>query len=128
MSSIATRGAKPSNVLVYEQFPEYGYCRSVDTVTVEAGMDIGAVVVLDTGKYKWVEAADVATLAADVRVVIDLNTSTTTAGDASLVTIKRGAAGVARGGLKFKDALSAGQITTVATALETKGIQVMAQV
>ena len=128
MSAIATRGAKPSNVVVFEDHKEFGYCRAVNTVTVEAGMDIGAVVVLDTGKYKWVEAADIATLAADVRVVVDQNTLSTAAGDASLVTIFRGPAGVARGGLKFKDALTSGQIDTVAAALELKGIKVMQQV
>lgn len=128
MTTIATRSNKPSNVLVYELFPEFGHCRAVNTVTVEAGMDIGAVVVLDTGKYKWVEAADIATLAADVRVVIDLDTNTATVGDASLVTLQRGAAGVTRGGLKFKDTLTSGQIDTVAAALEVKGIKVLTQV
>lgn len=128
MSAIATRGNKPSNVLVYEQFPEYGHCRALDTVTVEAGMDIGAAVVLDTGKYKWIEAADVATLAADVRVVIDLNTNDASVGDASLVTIRRGAAGVAAGGLRFKDALSAPQKAVVYAALEAKGIKVLTQI
>jgi len=128
MTAIATRSNKPSNVLVYELFPEFGHCRAVNTVTVQAGMDIGSVVVLNAGKYVWVTAAMVASLAADVRVVIDLNTPTTTAGDASLVTLQRGAAGVARGGLKFKDALTSGQVDTVAAALEVKGIKVMQQV
>lgn len=128
MTAIATRGNKPSNVVVFEDHKEFGYCRAVNTVTVEAGMDIGAVVVLDTGKYKWVEAADIATLAADVRVVVDQNTHDSAVGDASLVTIFRGPAGVARGGLKFKDTLTSGQIDTVAAALEAKGIKVMQQV
>lgn len=128
MTAIATRGAKSSNVLVYEDFPEFGHCRAVNTVTVQNGMDIGAVVVLNAGKYVWVTAAMVATLAADVRIVIDQNTAITAAGDASLVTLQRGPAGVARGGLKFKDTLTSGQIDTVAAALEAKGIKVMQQV
>lgn len=128
MSAIAVRGNKPSNVVVFEDNKEYGYCRAVNTVTVQAGMDIGAVVVLNAGKYVWVTAAMVATLATDVRVVVDQNTHDTTAGDASLVTVFRGPAGVARGGLKFKDALTSGQIDTVAAALEAKGIKVMQQV
>jgi hypothetical protein len=131
MAKIATRSAKPTAVLAYEQFPEYGHCRSVDTVTVEAGMDVGAVVQLDTGKYVWVAAADVATLADDVRIVIDIDITEKAAGDHSLVTLGMpagGAAGVARGGLKFKDALTSGQVNTVVAALAAKGIKTLTTV
>lgn len=131
MSKIGTRTAKPSEVLVYELLPEYGHCRSVDTVTVEAGMDVGAVLVLSGGKYVWVEAADVATLATDVRVLIDPNVSTAAVGDASLVTLGMpvgGVAGVAKGGLKFKDTLTSGQVTAVVAALQAKGIKVITTV
>lgn len=127
---VGTRGAKPSNVIVYEAGKEYGHCRSVNTVTVEAGMDIGAVVVLSAGKYVWVEAADIATLAADVRIVVDQDTAITAAGDASLVTLSMAAggyAGVARGGLLFKDALTSGQVDTVVAKLNAKGIKVLTQ-
>lgn len=131
MSKIGTRSVKPSAVLVYESMPEYGHCRSVDTVTVQTGMDVGSVVQLSGGKYVWVAAADVATLNADVRIVIDPAIATASAGDASLVTLgmpARGVAGVAKGGLKFKDALSAGQVTTVVAALQAKGIKVITSV
>lgn len=131
MSKIGTRSVKPSAVLVYESMPEYGHCRSVDTVTVQTGMDVGSVVQLSGGKYVWVAAADVATLNADVRIVIDPAIATASAGDASLVTLgmpARGVAGVAKGGLKFKDALSAGQVTTVVAALQAKGIKVITTV
>lgn len=128
---LGTRGVKPSQVVVYESAKEFGHCRTVDTVTVEAGMDIGAVVQLEGGKYTWVAAADVAKLAADVRIVVDQDTSGTAAGDASLVTLSMAAggyAGVARGGLLFKDTLTSGQIDTVAAALNAKGIKVLTQV
>lgn len=131
MSKIGTRSVKPSAVLVYESFPEYGHCRSVDAVTVEAGMDVGAVVALSGGKYVWVKAADIATLNADVRIVIDPAIATASAGYASLVTLGMpagGVAGVAKGGLKFKDTLSAGQVTTVVAALQAKGIKVITSV
>ena len=131
MSKIGTRTAKPSEVLVYELLPEYGHCRSVDKVTVEAGMDVGAVLALSGGKYVWVEAADVATLATDVRVLIDPNISTAAVGDASLVTLGMpagGVAGVAKGGLKFKDTLTSGQVNTVVAALQAKGIKVITTV
>lgn len=129
MTKIATRQQLLSDVLVYET--PFGHSRTVDTVTVEAGMQIGAVVVLASGKYKWVAAADVATLANDVRVVIDEDVHKTAAGDASIVTLSNafgGYAGVTRGGLKFKDALSAGQIDSVVAKLNAKGIRTTALV
>ena len=131
MAKIATRSAKPTAVLAYEQFPEYGHCRSVDTVAVEAGMDVGAVVHLSGGKYVWVAAAAVATLNADVRIVIDPAITEVAAGDRSLVTLgmpARGAAGVALGGLKFKDTLTSGQVNTVVAALAAKGIKALTTV
>jgi len=131
MTKLATRSVKPSAVLVYEEFPEYGHCRSVDTVTVETGMDVGAVVHLSGGKYVWVAAAAVATLNADVRIVIDTNIKAVANGDNALVTLgmpAKGIAGVAKGGLKFKDALSGGQIDTVVAALAAKGIKALTTV
>lgn len=132
MTKIATRGAKLTGVLAWEMEPEVGYSRSTATVTVEAGMDVGSVVVLAAGKYKWVAAADVATLAADVRVVIDPRVTETAAGDASLTLLGNelavAPAMVVRGGLKFKDALTSGQIDTVITKLNAKGIRAVARV
>ena len=132
MTKLATRSEKLSNVLAWELAPETGYCRSTATVTVEAGMDVGSVVVLAAGKYKWVAAADVATLAADVRVVIDPRVTETAAGDASLTLLGNelavAPAMVVRGGLKFKDALTSGQIDTVITKLNAKGIRAVARV
>ena len=126
MTKLATRSNKPSNVLVYESGAEYGHCRSVDTVTVEAGMDVGAVVHLSGGKYVWVAASAVATLNADVRVVLDTGITTVGTGDKAIVTLgmpAKGYAGVSRGGLKFKDSLTSGQIDTVVAALAVKGVK-----
>ena len=131
MTKLATRSNKPSAVLVYESGAEYGHCRSVDIVTKETGMDVGAVVHLSGGKYAWVEAADVATLNADVRVVIDIDITSKANGDNAIVTLGMpagGFAGVARGGLKFKDTLTSGQVDTVVAALAAKGIKTLVTV
>ena len=132
MTKLATRSEKLSNVLAWELAPETGYCRSTATVTVEAGMDVGAVVVLSGGKYAWVEAADIATLGADVRIVIDVNTNVKTAGDHSLTLLGSETAitpaQVNRAGLKFKDALTSGQIDTVVGKLNARGIRTKVRV
>lgn len=130
MAKLASRSLKLSGVLAFEEMPYHGVCRSVDTVTIEAGMDVGAVVQLVAGKYKWVAAADVATLAADVRVLIehDKDIPSLTPGDYSLVTLAKGHAGVADKGLLFKDALTGAQKATVYAALEAKNIHVRTQV
>lgn len=43
MSLVGTRSNKLSAVLAYENLPQYGHCRMTATVTIAAGMDIGAV-------------------------------------------------------------------------------------
>lgn len=43
MSTVGTRSNKLSAVLAYENLPHFGHCRNTVTVTVEAGMDLGAV-------------------------------------------------------------------------------------
>lgn len=127
MSKIASRSNKLSAVLAHEYAPEFGYCRKTVTVTVEAGMDIGAVLRLNAGKWVWVAAADVATLPADVAVLIEggagKDVPSLAAGDHSLTILYRGPAGVADAGLKYKGAaLSGAQKLTVQAALEAKGI------
>lgn len=132
MPKIATRGAKLTSVLAFELAPEVGYSRSTATVTVETGMDVGAVVVLAAGKYKWVAAADVATLANDVRVVIDPTVTEVGNGDKSLTLLGNelavAPAMVVRAGLKFKDSLTSGQIDTVISKLNAKGIRSVVRV
>ena len=44
MTKLATRGQKLSGVLAFETHAEYGVCRESATVTMETGMDVGAVV------------------------------------------------------------------------------------
>lgn len=58
MTKLATRSEKLSNVLAWEFAPEEGYCRSTATVTVEAGMDVGAVVVRSLSGATGTYAAD----------------------------------------------------------------------
>lgn len=132
MTKLATRSEKLSNVLAWELAPETGYCRSTATVTVEAGMDVGAVVVLAAGKYVWVKKADIATLGGDVRIVIDVDVNTKTAGDHSLTLLGSETAitpaQVNRAGLKFKDALTSGEIDTVVGKLNARGIRTKVRV
>jgi hypothetical protein len=45
MTKLATRSNKLSGVLAHEYAPEFGFCRKDATVTIEDGMDVGAVVV-----------------------------------------------------------------------------------
>lgn len=130
MTKLATRSNKLSGVLAFEEMPEYGVCRNAVTVTMEAGMDVGAVVQLNGGVYTWVAAADVATLNADVRVVIETTkyVPSLAAGAQTMVVLSKGHAGVVDKGLLFKGAaLSDAQKLTVYTALRAKNIHVRPQ-
>jgi hypothetical protein len=127
MTKLASRSNKLSGVLAFEEMPQHGVCRKVVTVTVAAGMDVGAVLQFDgTSKYKWVANADVATLNADVVVLIEtgLDVPSLTPGDYQAVVLKVGQAGVVDQGLLFKDTLTAGNLQTVYTALRAKNIHV----
>lgn len=131
MTKLASRSAKLSGVLAFEELPEHGVCRKVATVTVAAGMDVGAVVQWDgVSKYKWVAAADVATLNADVCVVIETtkDVPSLAAGDQTLVLLSKGHAGVVDKGLLYKDVLTGAQQATVQAALEAKNIHTRTQV
>lgn len=125
MTKLATRSAKLSGVLAHEYAPEFGYCRKTATVTMEAGMDVGAVLRLSAGKWVWVAAADVATLPADVAILIETakDVPSATAGDQSFTILFRGPAGIVDIGMLYKGAaLSGAQKLTVQAALELKGI------
>lgn len=122
MTKIMTRSNLPGSVIVKETFPDIGYCRSAVTVTTKAGMDVGAVLKLDTGKYVWCAAADVASA---VAVLVDDNIDMTTAGDQTLVVFDDGPAVVSRGGLKFDGAVTDANIDAAAAALAAKGIKVI---
>lgn len=125
MTKIATRSARLTGVLAHEYAPEFGYCRKTATVTMEAGMDVGSVLRLSAGKWVWVAAADVATLPADVAVLIETAVDVLSGGtgDKSYTILYRGPAGVVDSGLIYKGAaLSGAQKLTVQAALELKGI------
>ena len=126
MATVATRSKKFSGFLRAELFPELGYSRKVATVTFQTAMDVGAVLQLSGGKYIWVQASGVASLNADVVILAesDIDFSTLSAGDQSLVVMHRTCA-VVDSGLLYQDALSAPQKVTVRAALEAKGIQVV---
>jgi hypothetical protein len=127
MTKLATRSNKLSGVLAFEEMPDKGVCRRAVTVTVAAGMDVGAVLQFDgTSKYKWVANADVATLNADVAVLIEtgLDVPSLTPGDYTMTVLRVGHAGVVDTGLLFKDVVSSGNKTIVYTALRAKNIHV----
>jgi hypothetical protein len=127
MTKLATSNKKLNEVLAHEYAPESGFCRTTATVTVVAGMDVGAVLRLSAGKWVWVAAADVATLPADVAVLIEAgygrDLPTLAPGDYSLTLLVAGPSGVKSAGLQYKDALSGAQKTTVQAALAAKGIK-----
>lgn len=83
-----------------------------------------AITVAGTVKYKWVEAADVATLNDDVCVVIesDKDVPSLTAGDNTMTLLARGDAGVVGAALQYKDTLSAPQKAVVIAKLKAKRI------
>ena len=125
MTKLATRSNKLSSVLAWELEPEQGVCREEVTVVMQAGMDVGSVVVFDgTSKYVWVQASAVATLNADVCVVLtaDKDIPSMTAGDQKMTVLKRGHAKVVGASLNYKDALTAPQKATVMAALKVKNI------
>jgi hypothetical protein len=129
MTKLATMGRKLSGVLAHEYEPGFGFCRKTATVTMEAGMDIGAVLRLNAGKWVWVAAADVASLPADVAVLIETAVDVVYGGtgDKQYTILFRGPSAVVDKGLLYKDTLSSAQKTTVQTALEGKGIMTRAQ-
>lgn len=125
MTKIATMSKRLSGVLAHEYAPEFGWCRKTATVTMEAGMDIGSVLRLSAGKWVWVAAADVASLPADVAVLIETAADVTTAGtgDKQYTILYRGPSAVVDIGLMYKGtALSGPQKLTVQAALDAKGI------
>lgn len=125
MTKLATRSNKLSGVLAWELEPEAGVCREEVTVVYQTGMDVGAVVQFDgTSKYIWVQASGVASLNADVGVVLtaDKDIPSMTAGDQKITILKRGHAKIVGTALQYKDALSAPQKATVLAAFKAKNI------
>lgn len=125
MTKLATRSNKLSGVLVWELEPESGVCREEVTVVMQAGMDVGSAVAFDgTSKYVWIQASAVATLNADVCVVLtaDKDIPSMTAGDQKMTVLKRGHAKIVGTELSYKDTLSAPQKATVLAAFKVKNI------
>lgn len=135
MTKVASRPTKLGELLKGEFWAEHGYERKVATVNVTATMEIGAVVKTDgDGTYSIVAAANVATLPADIAIVVDnaLYDDATT-GDREIVVLvggpgASGGAIVVREQLKFSDTLTSGQVDTVVAAIEALGIKVATQV
>lgn len=137
MSKIATRKTKQGDLLKGEFMPQVGYERAVLTTLVDSAMEIGTVVKTDgDGTYSTVVAADVATLPADIAVVIDptiYESDFSTPADTDIACLHggpgaSGGAVIVREQLKFGDSLSAGQVDTVVAAIEARGIKVGTQV
>jgi len=122
MTKLATRGNKLSNVLAFESKAEYGFCRETVTVTLEAGMDVGAVLALKAGKYVWVNTAEVAASVANGVAMLVQDVSGLTAGDQSLAVLIRGEAGIMQKGLQWKGTVSAGDQTTVMNKFKAQEI------
>ena len=127
MAKIATSKPRVSNVVVYEDFLEFGHCRKDATVTVVAGQKIGSLVYLSGGKYVTLTATAAGTPAnlTTLAVVVDPAIDTASVGDNTLAVLFRGPAGISKGGLVYgtgswDDILR----NAVYAALETLGIKV----
>lgn len=123
MTKLLQRNNLPGSLIVRETFPDTGYCRTEGIVTVKAGMDVGAVLKIVTGKYVWCAAADVALA---VAILVDDNIDTATAGDQTLVVFDDGPCQVSRGAITFDGAVTEGNIDTAVAALRVKNIEVIA--
>lgn len=86
--------------------------------------DTIAITVAGTVKYKWIEAADVATLNDDVAVMIesDKNVPSMAAGDHTCAVLIGGVAGIVGANLTYKDSLSAAQKAAVLAKFKAKKI------
>ena len=127
MAKIATRGQKPSDFIAFEDDLETGYTRETVTVTLEAGMDRGAVLVLNAGKYAWCNTAAVANVANGVAFLVQ-SVDGLSAGDQQLAVLIRGEAAVMQKGLLWKGTVSAGDQTTVLNKAKAQGILTRTQV
>lgn len=124
MSAIATRSTKLSQVVAFEDMVDKGYCRETATVTIQAGMDIGAALVKVGTKYEWITQLDTADLSAGVAVLVDhyAGVNKLAAGDHELAVLVRGPAGVTSASLTYADAVDATGKAAVVAQLEAQGI------
>ena len=133
MASILTSKQEISDVVLFEQFKEYGFCRSREVVNITAAAEIGLVCQdkVSDNTYEGVANGDVATLTSDLVILIDDKVyeyvQTNDLGDKTVAVLKmpvNGSAGLKRGGLKYLDAVSGANKTTVEAALEALGMKV----
>jgi len=125
MTAIASRSNKLSNIIAFESGVEYGYCRETVTVTVKAGMDIGAALKLSGGKYVWIDQAGSATLTGGVAVLVDhfADVPNLAAGDHELaVLIRGGDTGITSAALLYDGAVDAPGKARMVTQLAVQGI------
>lgn len=124
MTAIASRSNKLSQIIAFEEGVHYGYCRETVTVTVEAGMDIGAALKLSAGKYIWIDQAGAATLTGGVAILVDhfADVPNLTAGDHELAVLVRGPAGVTSAALLYDGVVDATGKAAMVTQLEVQGI------
>jgi hypothetical protein len=124
MTAIASRSTKLSNIIAFEEDVHYGYCRETVTVTVEAGMDIGAALKLSAGKYIWVDQAGTAALTGGVAILVDhfADVPNLTAGDHELAVLVRGPAGVTSQALGYDGVVDAPGKALFVAQLVAQGI------
>lgn len=134
MAKIQERLNKVGNVIVHEYKVDRNYCREMGTVTYAtagaADMEVGEVLILDTGKYRELVAGDDAGIASAVLgILVDDTIEELQAadealgaptGDVSAAVLTRGPSAVKRVGLSFGGAAAAGVIAN----LEAAGIDV----
>lgn len=133
MTKLASFPIRSGDVVIYEQAPEKGYSREDVSVYIEDGMGVGSVVqwVSGNSRYEWVANADVATLDADVRVLIDdavYDKDKTTFPAAFTLATLMDDSMVGRTFLNYADAVSAPNKVTVEAALKARNVKVVDQV
>lgn len=125
MAKLGERGPKLGNLIKFEDWTDYGYCRKTVTVNeaAETEYKIGNLLGTDGTAYKISDPA-----AVDGSEVIDVvvieNKTIPAATNTEVAVLFRGPAGVADGALILGDHTEA----DAASALEGKGIKVMEQV
>lgn len=133
MALVGSKKIRSGDVIQYEQAPQFGFSREMATVQIEAGMRVGAVVqwVAGNSRYEWVANADVATLDADVRVLVDDflydKDLSTLPVDLELATLMDDSI-VGSTFLQYADAVSAPNQAIVLTALKARNVKVTDQV
>lgn len=133
MALVGSKTIRSGDVIQHEQSPSTGFSRKMNAVLVEDGMRVGAVVqwVAGNSRYEWVADADVATLAVDVRIVIDdfiydkdLSGAPVELTLATLMDDSQ----VGRTFLQYADTVSAPNKVIVEDALEARNVKVVDQV